>query len=577
MNRYARLACATTIATCLAVSFAQAEEPPVQPPPANSQKQVYAHDIGVCLNAADRSLCALNAIERARPSERLTLAAMSDLAPSGADPADTSVDVTTLREFRDILRADRRGLDPKASLLGSNALPMPDRIGVLSAVCAIGLGQAAQGDGPQYIRWQNSIRPTRKLLAATADGLEQALASFPNGNMPADLLGGAAILGACRAKLDDMDGVDRAAKLLPSTDPPIRLYMLIGGGRLEDAADVLARLTPKDFERAESRAYPGVFPYVFLQRERLRLLWSARNVGRVDIADRAADMILASGVAPDRPLNAVMDSGVGTALVWLAQRPDRTNALMWADRVDTIARPGARGWNSQDAVDLYAVWRLLGREDRARALYDAVAATASKTGHTDPTTLADQAEEAGHVLGVLLALEHRWDDPRVTPYLDGVLNLDIQTGVASREMPDLLAHAKSRDDHDALLRYCATDDGAAMTSDGSAPERLPLPLGMEAGCVRELIKRGALEQPLDLPPELATKMHHDWGYGTPNAAIMVAYRAARVDQPELSREMLSLALQAWLAPAADGQKLDDRSITLIAETAMIDLHARGKL
>jgi hypothetical protein len=353
----------------------------------------------------------------------------------------------------------------------------------------------------------------------------------------------------------------------------MRLIVLIVTLQFDQALSLAQTARPSDVA-----VNSPLFKWVFLQRERIRILTTAIGAGRPDIADKAALIIIDKALADDRPSKAVMDSGVPRALGWLTSRPGQPGVAAALEKLDPFVRPGQRGWIDDDAIAVHKAWLAIGRPDRAKAYADALRTEARKPaprdaspdvfkadGTLEPSLLASSVEKQdgwqpprAYVIAILDQDEGHWD--RASDLVDGFF-ADMTARAAPQNLEIRLSHAKDAKSRATILSMCVDPQNEGPPE----PDRFdPLPLDVAAGCARRL-------------PEAWRLQKADPAYdGSPlfylfNPILTLAARAAASDRPDLAREMLVLALKN-----NDGS-LTAKEVQLLTTCVIFDLHARGRL
>ena len=595
-----------------ALAAPAAVPPPLLLPPL-AYKTLSVQDIAPCGDAADPAACLLAAIGRALPDERARIAALSIRgAPAGSGASETGWSLAHTA----VLAADRRGVDPASALASLAALSPEDRLQVLGDLCRDAQAWSPPGLGPRYAAWQDERRASHGLIQAAADRLEGALGPDDAHTTPGDGHATLGMVAACRAGLGDFVGVDRALSRAPTTDPRLRLTMLIVERRFNEALALAESARPADVAAPANGAMAGS-QFIRLQQDREQLLLAAQEAGQADVAKRAAAILLEATLAPDRLENPSMDSGLPAALAWLTTQPDVVQTRQWVERADQAVRPGRPGWNYGDAVAVHRAWLALGQPNRAQTLYDAVAAEAAKaptfdrmaqvrmfrarlqapTGGYDAAAeaadrivaealamtpaSADNGQGARFVAAEMLGATGHWDEATALgDNVAAVFEVDLRAGVGASMLKDRLAHARQPGEQAELLGACAGRRENLGYDPAGAVHVAPLPLETAAQCVRDL---SALKPP---PADAASapsdprQMNFMWAYLSgqiPQAALTVADRATQADQPALAREMLMVALKAWHGGPVEMQYIDPSSVDLMIDIAGADLHARGKL
>jgi len=548
--------------------------PPVQtrftPPPTIRMSAVLP-----CLGATDTSACLVEALERAQPALRSTMAlpSIGDLGIWNTAPAANWVDA-----YSQILIAARSGRDPAAALSAADSLAPMARLELLVRLCRDGVQPISATAGRQYLDWRLSLIPSPALTKAAADALETTLNA--GGAPPEIKTVSAEVLAICRGQLGDLAGMNRALILAwPNGNPSGKLMVLVLSQRLDDALAFSEGLKPAAPDVKTSAA-----DWTARQQARSALLTFAIASGHLDIADRAAADLMTAALAPDRPLLAtsLFDSGEPAALAWLAKRQTSPQDITWVERADAQVRPGQPTWNAVDAIAVHRAWMAFGRTDRALALYDAVAgaaaqpprpaasapsASAAPSGvpqkQSEAMTLASAHFDAKHAMAEMLAVDWRWDEAMALgETATDVSRIDWQTGAGEADVKDRTARAITPFDKMGVLQTCAALSGQSIF-DRWAAGGTPTPIELAAQCARNLAK-------IDLGDQAGSRFRAD-------AALSVAVRAAQFDRPDLDRDMVALFLKTVQAQPQSQQDLDWQKALTLLEAARADLHARGKL
>lgn len=524
------------------------------------------HEAAACLDATDKPLCLLAVVARGDPK---IYAMFATLDPLPAGPGATTAIAPPVdpfqRAFSEVLAADRHGADARTALSALGGLARDDRLEAFAKICTAGMKLRPAGQGPRFSEWASKT-PGRALVTAAADRLDEELAAAPSDHTQVTDGRFQVALAACRGWLGDLPGMQKALERAWSQDqvhdPRVSLTVLLAAGRLDDATKLAADLKP-----AEIPVKSPLFQWVYMQKERLGLLWLARISGRSEVGDAAAQQLLTAALSPDRPNNFVMGSGTPEALDWLVSRADQWRTLSWLERLDTWVRPGQPGWNHEDVLAVHRAWLALGRVDKAQALYEAVEAEALRPEH-------DHGDTLGPMAVGMKALADRWVDKKP---LGSILGLDGQTvgtldpdaaiEVAQIEADLMATSPESRRGQKFSLTNCA---GFAEVS----PEVMrppPLPLDVSAACARRMAALGLLDEQADM---VAETVGLDWSQGGPNRALVVAAHAWQADRPELAAEMLDLALKSWRT-AGSSEQVGQDDYFLLADIAWAELHFRA--
>jgi hypothetical protein len=567
-----------------------------------SATALHARDAATCAVASNMSACLMTQIDRVTPVDSslnspIDPAITAALSRNGATlttPAERIAASPPGQALQEIVKADRQGGDPGSALRATETMAAADRVKILRSLCQFGQQWTSHAFGPTYTAWQVSHRFSRGLVQAAADGLEHELGSGAQ-RSPSDTQALAEQLIVCRAQLGDAQGMDRALAFTSTNDPRLKLFSLAMAGRLDEATALAERTRASDMVVAAS-ANPAVAQFQAMQQGLQRLLWAARDAGRVGLGNRIADTILTNAVRTNRPSDPYMDTGVPAALAWLTSQPDKAALANWATAVDSTTRPETYGWNYEDAVAVHRAWIILGRTASANAYLDIVLAEAARAqavaaapgAETPPapsgqpaagqpgavTTTAPNAIDtraSRRVLAEMLAEAGKWDEARALGEGAGdVFTEDIRQGVAGAMFHDRLTHA-SGFDRMIIVRLCAAPAEPAGFSSTARPPTPFMSLDAMAQCVRE----GVAAAPSATDASEGPMATFALGFG-PNSAVMVAAMASQAGRPALAHELLALALSQWSRPEAGQLDLDPQTVALLTDIAQADVSANSK-
>lgn len=534
----------STLATMAVLSLAFGADAVAQ------SARLTTHDVASCRTEADLAICLLGVEARSNsfrdkpafahaPEVLAQLDRWAPQTPDRESALERSYYEASTRPFRELqavvisaLEADRGGAEPAAALerltsfgrdLQSQTFAMGQIVTANGAeLRVIGYEQIWDGYALSIGRGGRAAEPispppSRALAIAVLAAWERDLPAARAGRrVPASALR----LAEAFAAVGDLDAVERLSTLEPGLASVLRLEALVTAGRLEDAAEIAT---------ADTNATGVADHRLWLQT--WRLIEAAQASNRRDLAARVARHVLETTRRhqEDFPRAAIVIATAGA----------ESDALATMEDLDRRARGTPTYDAATTAVAAVAGWTAMGRTTRADALIRLwrPRGLAWPSNHScGPVWALCHDATVVQMLRRANRLQEGFDGLHLTA--ETAIAVDLSDGHGLSRLEEFLIHEQTPQGRERALGRCVE---WAIENDA---------LPVATSCARQLRMSATSRLLSDAEGEQVARFGDATAvtsgpFGGAQRCLEVAAAAAQRGEMELSREMISCAMDLW--------------------------------